>query len=68
LKLSADKCYFLKKRVKFLGYVFTEDGIETDPDKINKVRDWPTPNNADVLRSFLSFTGYYRRFSKDFLD
>jgi hypothetical protein len=64
LKLSADKCYFLNKREKFLGHVVTEEGIETDPDKINKVRDWPTPNNANELRSFLSFAGYYRRFFK----
>ena len=42
------------------------DGIETDPDKIAKVRDWPTPKTPEELRSFLAFTGYYRRFIKDF--
>lgn len=66
LKLSADKCFFLQKRVKFLGHVVSEDGVETDPEKIEKVRNWPTPSNADELRSFLAFAGYYRRFVKDF--
>ena len=37
-----------------------------DPAKIQKVKDWPTPENADELRSFLAFAGYYRRFVKDF--
>jgi len=46
--------------------VVSADGIETDPAKIQKVKDWPTPENADELRSFLAFAGYYRRFVKDF--
>jgi hypothetical protein len=41
-------------------------GIETDPAKIEKIRNWKTPTNADELRSFISFCGYYRRFFKNF--
>ena len=66
LKLSPKKCFFLQKRVKFLGHVVSEDGIETDPEKIERVKNWPVPNNPDNLRSFLAFAGYYRRFVKDF--
>jgi len=66
LKLSAEKCYFLKKKAKFLGHVVSENGVETDPDKTQKVKDWPTPKNADELRSFVAFAGYYRRFLKNF--
>lgn len=32
LKLAADKCFFLQKRVKFLGHVVSGDGVETYPD------------------------------------
>ena len=66
LKLSAEKCFLIQKRVKFLGHVVSEYGIETDPDKIEKVKNWPIPDNSDELRSFLAFAGYYRRFVKDF--
>ena len=66
LKLSPDKCYFLQERVKFLGHIVSQDGIETDPDKIEKIRNWPRPSNPDELRSFVAFAGYYRRFVKDF--
>ena len=66
LKLSPDKCYFLQERVKFLGHVVSHEGIETDPDKIEKIRNWPRPSNPDELRSFVAFAGYYRRFVKDF--
>lgn len=40
--------------------------METDPEKINKVKNWPVPTNADELRSFVSFAGYYRRYVNNF--
>jgi hypothetical protein len=66
LKLSPEKCHFFQGRVQFLGHVVSPDGIETDPFKIEKIRNWKTPTNADELRSFISFCGYYRRFFKNF--
>ena len=66
LKLSGEKCFFLQERVKFLGHVVSGQGVETDPDKTDRVKNWPTPTNPDDLRSFVAFAGYYRRFVKDF--
>ena len=66
LKLSADKCFFLQERVHFLGHVVSSEGVETDSDKIEKIKNWPKPSNPDELRSFVAFAGYYRRFVKDF--
>ena len=66
LKLSPEKCTFIQEKVGFLGHVVSADGIETDPEKIDKIKKWPTPSNADELRSFLAFAGYYRRSIKDF--
>ena len=66
LKLSAEKCFFFQERVKFLGHVVSSSGVETDPDKIEKIKNWPRPTNEDELRSFVAFCGYYRRFVKDF--
>ena len=40
LKLSPEKCSSLQERVNFLGHVVSQDGIETDPDKIDKIRNW----------------------------
>ena len=66
LKLSADKCFFLQKRINFLGHLGSSEGVGTDPVKIEKIKNWPTPSNSDELRSFVAFAGYYRRFVKDF--
>ena len=62
LKLKASKCEFFKKEVQYLGHIVSDKGIQTDPDKIAALKDWPAPTNIKELRSFLGFAGNYRRF------
>ena len=66
LKLSPKKCNFLMERVKYVGHIVSKDGIETDPDKTERVRNWPTPKTPEEVRKFLGFIGYYRRFVQNF--
>lgn len=66
LKLKPSKCEFLKSHVQYLGHVVSEDGISTDPEKIDKVKNWSVPRNAKELSSFLGFASFYRRFVKGF--
>lgn len=55
------------KQVKYTGDIVSEQGVQADPDKIDKVKNWPTPTNPDQVRSFLGFVGYYRKFIQNFL-
>ena len=61
LKLSPDKCTFLQKKVRYLGYEISEKGTHTDPSKIEKIVSWPIPKTVEELRSFLGLCGYYRQ-------
>jgi hypothetical protein len=54
------------RHVKYIGHVVSEDGVEADPEKVSKVKDWPTIKNSEDIRSFLGFVGYYRKFIKNF--
>lgn len=65
LKLKTSKWELSQKEVKFLGHIVSREGVKTDPDKVQTVRDWVTPRCLTELKSFLGFVGYYRRFCPD---
>jgi hypothetical protein len=54
------------KQVKHIGHIVSEEGIQADPDKIDKVKNWPTPKNPGEVRPFLGFVGYYRKSIQNF--
>ena len=53
LKLSPAKCILFQRRVKYLGYVVSEQGISLDPRKIEVVKTWPRPATVTEVKSFL---------------
>ena len=49
----------------YMGHAVSEQGVHTDPSKIETVRNLPVPRNVKEIRMFfLGFKGYYRRFVK----
>ena len=68
LKLSPNKCFIARKRVKYLGHYVSEHGIEVNPKKIQSVRDAIPPENVKQVRQFLGLAGYYRRYVKGFSE
>ena len=66
LKLKASKCEFFCREVTYLGHVVSQEGIRTDPSKIEAVLNWPEPKTVKEVRKFLGFTSYYRRFVKGY--
>ncbi|KAG0861656.1 hypothetical protein G6F16_013108 [Rhizopus arrhizus] len=54
LKLNPEKCFFFKDHLKFLGYIVTKEGIQTDPSKIEKIQNYPVPKTLTQIRGFLA--------------
>ena len=50
----------------FLGHFLSAYGISANPEKSDKVRDWPVPKNAKELHSFFSLAPYYCLFIPNF--
>ena len=66
LRLKPKKCFFLRERVPYLGFVISKHGIQVDPSKTDKVRNFPTPTDPTSVRSFVGLASYYRRFVPHF--
>jgi hypothetical protein len=56
------------KKVDFLGHIVSEEGIATDPSKIESVKDWPVPKTRTEVLAFKGLAGYYRRFVENFSE
>ena len=68
LKLTERKCNFLKRHVQYLGHLISGKGIEPVPEKLSALKDMPIPGDVKAVRTFLGFTGYYRKFIPRYSD
>jgi hypothetical protein len=64
--LKAEKCYFKKEEIEFLGLIISEKGIRMDPHKVKAITDWLILTTKRELQQFLRFINFYRRFVKGF--
>jgi transposase InsO family protein len=51
-----------------LGFLISHNSIEPDQDKVQAIKDWPTPDSVTAVRSFLGLLNYYRRFISGFTE
>lgn len=48
--------------------MLSEEGVATDPEKADVVKNWPVPQNVKEVRSFVASCTYYQRFVPSFAD
>ena len=60
------KCEFWLTDVKFLGHVVLDLGVSVDSKKVEVVISWERPKSIFMIRNFLGFGGYYKRFIEHF--
>lgn len=63
---KASKCSFHQQRVKFLGYVIDEHGTSMDTERTEVIANWPEPKSVRDIQVFLGFTGFFRKFIRNF--
>ena len=66
LKLSPQKCEFLRREVIYLGHKISQEGVTADPGKVSVLRNFPIPKDQKEIKSFMGLASYYRKFIKNF--
>ena len=66
LQLHPGQCVIAQPQVKYLGYVLS--GVSTSSDKVDAVRNYPTPRNAKDVRAFLGLASFHRRLAPKFAE
>lgn len=57
-----EKCKFDQQRIKFLGHIFTTNGIEADPEKVDAINRIQQPKDKKQLQRFLGMVNYMGKF------
>ena len=52
----------MQPQIAFYGAVFTGQGMQQDPSKIQALQDLPAPNSQTKLQSFLGLINYLQPF------
>ena len=59
LKCKPSKCSLFAETVHYLGHVVSIDVITAESVKLDKMRQWPKPEQCRGLASFLGLCNYY---------
>jgi len=68
LQLKPEKYVFAKDKVTYLGFELSYRVIETSPNKVKEVQNFPTPQSLKDDRSFLGLASFHRRLVPHFPD
>ena len=54
------KCAFFQRRVEYLGFDVSADGIQPSQEKVKAVVEWPKPQSVRDVRGFLGLASFYQ--------
>ena len=66
LTLNEDKCMFPKRKLDFLGYVISAQGIMTQRSNVKAIQEVQSSTTSAELGLFLGMANYYLRFVQDY--
>jgi hypothetical protein len=66
LYAKMSKCRFGVDEIDYLGHFISDQGVRTDPSKLEAMSKWPIPTTIKSLRGFLGLTWYYQKFIRGY--
>lgn len=66
LTISLDKSRFCRKKVNYLGYLLTEEGVSIDNTRIEPILNYGRPKTIKDIRRLLGLAGFYQKFISNY--
>ena len=64
--INMKKSSFMKTELIYLGFVISENELRMDLDKVEVIKNWPSPKNIFEVRIFHRWASFYRKFIRNF--
>lgn len=58
IKFNKEKSNISQHEVKYLGHIFSKDGVKVDPTKVQAINQMPPPTNLTELQRFMGMVNY----------
>lgn len=68
LTINLQKSKFCQKKITYLGYVLSEEGLSMDVSEIQPVLDYPVPKTVKDVRRLLGLAGFYQKFLSNYSE
>lgn len=62
IKFNKRKLQYCRKEIKYIGHIFSKEGLRNDPERIRAIEQMSAPQNVRELQRFLGMVNYVRNF------
>ena len=59
LVLNPTKCHFGRTKLPLLGHIISRQGLQVDPEKVQKLVDMRPPKTVTEIQSVIELGSYY---------
>ena len=60
--IKLKKCQFAVTKIEYLSHIIENGTMKPNTKKTAHVRDMPVPRTVRILKGFLGYSSYYRRY------